>query len=51
MVTDEVLQVIKPSPGDLARVGRGAGQGHAPVREVVAQVLDKRDPSGRVGLV
>jgi hypothetical protein len=31
-----------------ARVARDAGQGDAPVREVMAQVLDERNLSGRV---
>ena len=41
--------VINSSPGDLPRpCGADAGQGDARVREVVAQVLDERDLSGRV---
>jgi hypothetical protein len=47
--TAGVLQSSIPRPAiSCARVGRNAGQGDAPVREVVAQVLDERDLSGRV---
>jgi hypothetical protein len=47
--TAGVLQSSIPRPAiSRARVGRDAGQGDAPVREVVAQVLDERDLSGRV---
>ena len=47
--TAGVPQSSIPRPAiSRARVGRDAGQGDAPVREVVAQVLDERDLSGRV---
>ena len=47
--TAGVLQSLIPRPAiSRARVGQMPGQGDAPVREVVAQVLDERDLSGRV---
>jgi len=47
--TAGVLQSSIPRPPiSRARVGCNARQGDAPVREVVAQVLDERDLSGRV---
>jgi hypothetical protein len=46
--TAGVLQSSIPRPAtSRARVGRDTGQGDAPVREGVAQVLDERDLSGR----
>ena len=46
--TAEVLQVINSHPAISRPFGTDARQGDAPVREVVAQVLDERDLSGRV---